>query len=110
MNRGAERTTSSLKEIGMKVTDIMLQRRIAAINRLLGVAEFSLTNGKLNAGNYHLDNVGKGWVLHRIAANGSVDHMLGGASTTRSELYDQVNAFLAGMAAADARTAQGATA
>ena len=85
-----------------RITDKHLEALCERINKVTGspLAPWSKVDGKLkaNVGNYHIDHAYGGVNLNRMSnESGGVSSPLGLGFNTKRNLYERMQAFLAGL-------------
>ena len=88
----------------MRITEKDLQAVVNRINRTMGTPLAPYTrdeSGKYtaNVGNYHLSGAYGGWALHQMGnESGGIRDVLRGGHVPKRDLYNQMHAFLEGVA------------
>ncbi len=80
----------------MRITDKELRAVIDRINVVTGSPAKPYVDGKPQAGCYHLSGAYGGVALHRMACTGTGVHDIFYGHGTKRELYDKMQAWLAG--------------
>jgi hypothetical protein len=88
----------------MKISIKDIEARIAYLNKITGSPETAYTkiDGKLSAniGHYHLDQAYGGCALYRMDnESGGVDDVSRIGYATKKDLYNWINAYIAGIQA-----------
>lgn len=84
-----------------RITDKMLDVKVAEINELTGSPVTPYVGGKAQIGNYHVSHCYGGVALHRMFnEGGGVTTPFGCGHSTKRELFDKMSAFIAGIRAA----------
>jgi hypothetical protein len=79
-----------------------LKAQVDRLNELTGSPMTPYTNGKHNAGNFHLSGAYGGWALDRICASGGSERIIGGYMSKRA-LLERLAAYISGIAAGEDR-------
>ena len=86
-----------------RITELDIERRIERLNQLTGAALEPYTKvggGKLtaNIGTYYLSGAYGGWRLEKIVnSRGGAADVLQSGFTTKRDLYNQLNSYIAGI-------------
>ena len=83
----------------MRITKKQLTFLIDRINLSTGSPQTYWTDGKINAGHYHLDNAYGGWKLVRTVNDGGGETDVVYERLTTGAMYTVLQAFLAGIVA-----------
>ena len=84
----------------MRISQKDLENVVSRINRVMGTPAQPYVNGEPQAHCYHLSHEYRGYALHQMCSTGSGVRDVFGGHLPKRDLYDRMQAFLAGVDAA----------